>query len=69
MPCRLSLRARLRTSTRGVASASLMSTTSHEPTRYAAKAIALNPVASSSREVMCSHVTCSGESSKYQYMP
>eukprot|EP00965_Chrysotila_dentata_P056951 1889798-Pleurochrysis_carterae.AAC.1 len=46
-----------------------MRTTSHEPTRYVAKAIALNPVASNSNEVMCNHSMCSGESSRYQYMP
>eukprot|EP00965_Chrysotila_dentata_P227733 6196177-Pleurochrysis_carterae.AAC.1 len=48
MKCRSSLRAFLRVRTRGVASASLINTTSHAPAKYSANASALNPVARSS---------------------
>eukprot|EP00965_Chrysotila_dentata_P118597 3921371-Pleurochrysis_carterae.AAC.1 len=65
MKCRSSLRAFLRARTRGVASASLINTTSHAFAKYSANAIALKPVARSSSAVMCSHRTCTGWSSMY----
>eukprot|EP00965_Chrysotila_dentata_P124392 4111984-Pleurochrysis_carterae.AAC.1 len=65
----MSLRARRLESVCGVASASLRSTMRHSGERCFAKAIALNPVASSSNTNMWSQSTWGGVRWRYQNVP
>eukprot|EP00965_Chrysotila_dentata_P061231 2028356-Pleurochrysis_carterae.AAC.1 len=63
------LRALRLASTRGVASASLSRRVRWADERTSAKAMALKPVARSSRAEMCSHRRGTGSSSQYQNSP
>eukprot|EP00965_Chrysotila_dentata_P136691 4520448-Pleurochrysis_carterae.AAC.2 len=63
------LRALRLASTCGVASASLSRSVRWADARTSAKAMALNPVARSSRAEMCSHRRWTGSSSQYQNSP